>query len=293
MTNFRPQIHSVAVRRHKNVIFYSLYVAFCLLSFGGFEKAQAKPNPGRCAKYFKETPDAPIELQAQEKDIVYRIEDIIEAVLKTNKRPQIIFDLDGTVYLSQQRILQIMRQYDSLNGSSYFKDANVSQIDPEASYSFIRWRISKFEKNEAVKSQKMDEAIQYLKIQMRRSDTIALDAPFEKTVHLMRSFKRLGAEIIVLTERRDYFKKTTERKLNFDRIPFDRVIYRPESTESVDIIKTSQIEDLNRSNDSIPVAYFEDNQANLVSAMDLRVPGMLGVWVKTRFQNQHFTEFYP
>lgn len=84
--------------------FWALYVQICLalLSF----EAQSKPSFGTCSDYF-ETRQI-VLLKADEILVHQSIQARILEAQNRKNTPVLIFDLDGTVYTIQSRILKIL-----------------------------------------------------------------------------------------------------------------------------------------------------------------------------------------
>ncbi len=273
------------------LILFAVFIQICLLLSG--DKAGARPVINLCAKFFYETPSQMVLLNAEEHLIDRTLRNRIDSALAANKQPVVVFDIEGTLYLTQSRILEVLKRYDQQYKTSYFDGMTADRIDPDASFSFIRWAVSQKEFNLHVKNRVMEEIIQFFKQERNKSKYYQYDEVFGKMRFLAQMYHRMGARVILVTERRDLARDATLKQLKRDGIPFDEIFFRPESKETPDIIKLAQIEDIARRDQSEVIALFEDSQSLQDFAGDMRHYDMYQIFVKTRFQDKTFRFYNP
>lgn len=281
----------IRFKDYTTLILLAMFVQICLSVIEN--KVEARPLVNLCAKFFYEMPSRIVLLNADELIVDRTIQERVEFVIEKGDQPIVIFDLEGTLYLTQSRILTILKKYDRQHNTTYFDGMTTDRIDPEASFSFIRWAVSQKEFNVRIKDRVTEEIIQFFKMERNKISNLKYDEVFDKTRYLAQMYHRLGARVIIVTERGEFAKDATTKQLQKDGIPFDEIFFRSGSQEKPDIIKLAQVEDLNRRDGSKVVAFFEDTQPLHDFAGEMRNYDMYQVFVKTRFQDKTFRFYNP
>ncbi len=181
-----------------------------------------------CFEYFLNTQIQEMKSRNRVSSIVLLRERIHEALrLSTSNRKAIVVDLDDTLFLTQRRVLHILKAYDLNRGSSLFKHIKIQDLNPADYRGSILAYLTRTIKNPDAVSLEFLRFGNHIRKMFQQDMNLVFDEPNTDLIRELHYWAARDIEILYVTGRHQNQQTLSELFIKLSLAPAHGFFFKP------------------------------------------------------------------
>jgi hypothetical protein len=203
------------------------------------------------------------------KAMIVKIDTAIAKAKARGQQPVVAMDLDDTLFFHSTRIAALLKQYDDINGTSYFEDLHYSEVPSETGKALKGYLRAKLGKTVG------DRVAAFVLKARRTPEATFFDEPNPLTAALAMRWKKAGATIIYITGRLVEDDGASHEVIEREGLPLDWLKLRPSKQDPIPEFKLGALEEYLAAHPRAVAIAFLDDSAENVQMIHAAMPSVL------------------
>jgi hypothetical protein len=200
------------------------------------------------------------------------------SIIGSGKKPVVFIDLDDTLYPMKNRIFGILKKYDIDHNTSYFQNLTVTDVKDGKAHDSVSEFLSS-QGNSVEEVLRVRESLFfYFTNQYFSYEALQIDQPFPAIKQLIERLQSKGVEIVFLTARKEFLRRSTEARLNSLGISYSALLMNNAPEDQfyrANLDKPKQAAAYISDNTALEPLAFLDNDRGVVKALGLNFPSAM------------------